>query len=51
MAHHSHGAEMTSRLMTAPRGLIVAVFAAMSWALVLAAGNAISLSFHFLLGA
>ena len=51
MAHRSHGVEIVSRPMALPRGLVIAALAVMSWGLVLAAWNAISVSFAFLLGA
>lgn len=51
MAHRSQGATIVSRPASVPRGLVIAVLAVTSWALVVAAWNAISLSFAFLLGA
>ncbi len=50
MAHQSH-VHMGHRAVMLPRGLVVAGLALLSWGLVVAAWQAITLSFGFLLGA
>ena len=50
MAHQSH-VHMGDRAVMLPRGLVVAGLALLSWGLVVAAWQAITLSFGFLLGA
>lgn len=50
MAHQSH-VRMVHKAVVLPRGLVAAGLALLSWGLVVAAWQTITLSFRFLLGA
>ncbi len=50
MAHRSH-VQMAHKAVILPRGLVLAGLALLSWGLVVAAWQAITQSFRFLLGA
>lgn len=49
MAQQSHRLETTA-VISVPRGLMIAILAVMSWGLAIAAWQAVSLAFGYVLG-